>query len=61
MASEATLTLALALVGLACWIVAIAVLVFAPAGRGSSRAERDAFNGMVVGVAFMGIAYLLQG
>ena len=61
MTPESTLILAFAFVGLFFCVAATAVLVFTPAGRGRSRAERDAFKGMVIGVALMGIAYLLQG
>ncbi len=63
MASETTLilTAALAVAGVFCCIVATAVFVLTPAGRGRRRAERDAFSGLAVGVALMGIAYLLQG
>ena len=54
------MTLALAAVGLICCVVGIALLVFA-SGPERSRPRRDALGGMVIGVALMGIAFLLRG
>ncbi len=60
MMPEVALTLALALAGLTCSVAATAVLVFSPAGRGRSHAERDALRGILIGVALMGIAHVLR-
>lgn len=60
MTPGAALGLALALVGLTCCVVATGILLLT-AGRGRSRARRDAFGGITLGIILVGIAMLLQG